>query len=117
MAMIVDEIVIFGAILAAFGGYAGLAIVYTDLKKWVPEWQIFMAARKKNLPVLSLTTPGSGESYFVIGEKDEKGDPTFDTKQQFGIQVDPNFSGQVIPERYTRTSSWLRSIFKANQTS
>jgi len=100
MAMIIDELFIFGGILAAAIGYGGLVIIYSDLQKWVPEWRTFMHARKKNLPILALTTPGSGESYWVLGEKDDKGDPTFDTKQQFGIQVDPNFSGQVIPERY-----------------
>lgn len=100
MGIVVDEIVLFAAALIAIGGYAGLVIVWADLKKWVPEWRIITECRKKQLPCICLTAPGSGESHFVVGNKNDKGDPTFDTKGQFGIQVDPNFSGEVVPDRH-----------------
>lgn len=100
MAIVVDTYMIGAAVLIAAGGYAGLVIVWSDLRKWVPEWRLIAQSRKENKPLICLTSPGSGESVFVLGNKDDKGDPTFDTKGQFGIQVDPQFSGEVIPERH-----------------
>lgn len=100
--MVIDEIYLVVGVVVAFGGWAGFILLFSDLKKWVPEWSIFKYCRKKGLPIISLTTPGSGESVWLAGAKDETGDPVFDTGNYFGIQVDPKFSGEIIPNRYSR---------------
>ncbi|MFA5408023.1 MAG: hypothetical protein WC343_04550, partial [Bacilli bacterium] len=84
------------------GGWAILALVISDLAKWVPEWRTFATARKKGLPVLAQTAAGSGETDWSLGEKDENGDPVF-TMNGFGVQVDPKFSaGILVPDRHVR---------------
>lgn len=102
MAMVVDEIFILVGVILGFGGWAGFILLFTDLRKWVPEWSIFKYCRKNGVPVISLVTPGSGESTWLAGTKDETGDPIFNTGNYFGIQVDPKFSGEIIPNRYSR---------------
>lgn len=99
MPQIVDEIVLIALILVALGGYVGLVLIYLELKKWVPEWRTFSVARKTGKPVLALTVAGSGETDLILGEKDENGDPIYDTSGQFGIQADPKFTGELVPDR------------------
>ena len=99
MAIMVEPIYLVGAFIVAIGGYFGMVILYTTVKKWVPEWNILAQGRKKNLPILSLTVAGSGETQWILGVKDEEGDPIFDTGKQFGIQVDPKFTGELVPDR------------------
>lgn len=99
MAVAVAEWMILVAVLVALGGYVGLVLVITELKKWVPEWRTFSQARKTGMPVLALTVAGSGETDLILGTKDEKGDPVFDTQGQFGIQTDPKFTGELVPDR------------------
>lgn len=102
MAIALDETIVIFAFLIGFGGYLGLVILYSTVKKWVPEWSLLAEARKKNLPVLSLTVAGSGETEWILGVKDERGDPIFDIGNQFGIQVDPKFTGELVPDRLSR---------------
>jgi len=99
MAIVLDTLPLIGLLLIAAGGYIGLILIVSEVTKYVPEWRVISTARKKNLPVLAVTVPGSGETEWILGTKDEKGDPVFDTKGQFGIQVDPNFSGAIVPDR------------------
>ncbi|MDD2258179.1 MAG: hypothetical protein PHN91_03340 [Patescibacteria group bacterium] len=99
MAIILDTLPLIGLLLIAAGGYIGLILVISEVRRYVPEWRVISTARKKNLPVLAVTVPGSGETDWILGQKDERGDPVFDTKGQFGIQVDPNFSGAIVPDR------------------
>ena len=103
MPMVLDDLTLAAVGLVAAGGYVGLGLLVSEIYKWIPEWRILSQARKKNLPVLALTVPGTGETDLILGEKDEKGDPIFSVKgQSFGIQVDPKFSGQIVPDRLAK---------------
>jgi hypothetical protein len=102
MAIMLETPILILMALVAAAGYIGVALVVSEVRKWVPEWRILSTARKKNLPVLSTTVPGSGETDWILGSKDEKGDPVFDTKGQFGIQIDPKFSGELVPDRMAK---------------
>ncbi len=102
MAIVLDILPLIALLLIAAGGYLGLLFILMEVRRYVPEWRTISAARKKNLPVLAVTVPGSGETEWILGTKDERGDPVFDTKGQFGIQVDPNFSGAIAPDRMKR---------------
>lgn len=100
--MLLDDLTLILIGVVAFGGYLGLVLVTSEVYKWVPEWRILAKARKKGFPILALTVPGSGETDLVLGGKDEKGDPVFDTAGQFGIQIDPKFSGELVPDRLAK---------------
>jgi hypothetical protein len=101
-AIVLDIVVLFLVVIVALGGYFGLILMYSEIKKWVPEWRTLSVARKTGSPVLALTTAGGGNTRLILGSKDERGDPIFDTKNQFGIQIDPDFSGELIPDRLAK---------------
>lgn len=101
MAVVLDTLPLIAICLIAAGGYIGLILIVSEVQRYVPEWRVISIARKKNLPIIAATVPGSGETEWFLGKKDEKGDPIFDTKE-FGIQIDPKFSGAIVPDRMAK---------------
>ena len=79
---------------------AGFYIVNTwnNTRLWNPEGPVFIAARKKGLPVLRVTDPGTGHARHVLGEKEREDDPIY-SKNKWGLHADPSYiEGDASPE-------------------
>jgi hypothetical protein len=95
-----DELEILFCTLILICGVLGttLFLVVFWYKRFNPEGWLFIRARRDNVPILKLHELGGGKVHRILGQKEKKDYPWFETNF-FGVQLDPAFSSRCIPER------------------
>jgi len=82
-----------------------VAVVYivnerNNIRLYNPEGPLFIAARKRELPLLRIIDPGTNHARYIIGEKDRDDDPVY-AKDMYGLHADPAYvEGDASPERH-----------------
>lgn len=76
---------------------------WLERRKWNPEGDIFISARKKGYPIIEKCAM-NGFTEFILGEKETKGDPVFkvDRTTHQGVHLDPRLSSGGVPKEHIR---------------
>lgn len=92
-------------VLFAFGLMTQIPHIFfwIERKKWNPEGQVFITARKEGFPIIEQVAM-NGFTEFKLGKKDVKGDPVFtvDRNTRQGVHLDPRLSSGGVPKEYIR---------------
>lgn len=88
------------SVLALIGVIGVYFYKWSENRTWNPEGPVFIAARKKEIPIQDMVDPGTGTARFVLGTKDEEDDPIY-SKDKWGLHADPAYiEGDASPERH-----------------
>jgi hypothetical protein len=95
------DITWFYVLLLASAGICGYLLTQLQgYRQFNPEGKIFIKARKEGKPILEVENIANGHAWYLLGEKDQDGDPIFDLDST-GMKVDPSMcTGDAEPSRH-----------------
>lgn len=99
--IVLPQWIFFAVVLIAAASTIILVFFLMDNKKWCPERNILVKARKKGIPIIEITDLGSNQIIWELGEKANPDDIAFESKTGAGIRIDPILvSSGCTPKRF-----------------
>jgi hypothetical protein len=100
-AIVLPQWIFFVVVLVAAASTIILLFFLMDNKKWCPERNILVKARKKGIPIIEITDLGSNQIIWELGEKTRPDDIAFKSSTGAGIRIDPILvSSGCEPKRF-----------------